>query len=158
MMNPRLLLVIALGCNTCSGLYADSGSLSLCTVLQSAAEYSRKVVRVRGILAVGAEQAVLYDPGCSRAASDADVAVTPKFKRNRPLDGLLKQDRRAWVIVEGTFYGPELAQIDPKLPPWMKDKLKGTMSRYGHLGSYSTMIEVTKIIAVEAVPPNTPWE
>jgi hypothetical protein len=153
----RILLVIAIGCNTCLGLYADSDYQSLCTVTRSAAEYNRKVVRVRGILAVGAEQAVLYDPDCQKAISDAGVAVTPKFKRNRRLDGLLNRDRRAWVIVEGTFHGPELAQIDPKLPQWMKDRLKGIMTRYGHLGSYSTMIEVTKIMRVEAVPPNTPW-
>lgn len=156
-MNSRVLLVIAIGCNTCLGLHADSDSQSLCTVVRSAAEYNRKVVRVRGILAVGAEQTVLYDPDCGKAKSDADVAVTAKFKRNRRLDGLLRKDRRAWVIVEGTFHGPELAQIDPKLPQSMKDKLKGTTTRYGHLGSYSTMIEVTEIIRVEAVPPDTPW-
>jgi hypothetical protein len=156
-MNLRLFLVAVTACNTCIGLYADSGSQSLCTVVRSAAEYHRKTVRVRGILAVGAEQAVLYDPDCGKTMSNADVAVNPKFKRNRRLDGLLKRDRRAWVIVEGTFYGPELAPIDPKLPQWMKDRLKGTMTRYGHLCSYSTMMEVRTIINVEAVPPNTPW-
>jgi hypothetical protein len=146
-----------LASNTCQCLYADSAPLNLCVVVRSAADYSRKLVRLRGILAVGAEQAVLYDPECATGIGDAKVAFTPKFKRNRRLDGLLKKDRRAWVIVEGTFYGPELAQIDPKLPQWMKDKLKGTMTRYGHLGSYSNMIEVTKIISAETVPPATPW-
>jgi hypothetical protein len=135
----------------------DSAPLNLCAVVRSAADYSRKVVRLRGILAVGLEQAVLYDPECAKGMADAEIAVTPKFKRNRRLDSLLKKYRRAWVVAEGTFYGPELAQIDPKLPQWMKDKLKGTMTRYGHLNSYASMIEVTKIIRAEPVPPDTPW-
>jgi len=143
--------------NTCPSLDAGSATLNLCVVVGSAGDYSRKLVRLRGILAVGAEQTVLYDPECTKGIGDAEVAVTPKFKRTRRLDGLLKKDRRAWVVVEGTFYGPELAQIDPHLPQWMKDKLKGTMTRYGHLGSYSTMIEVTNIISAEVVPPGMPW-
>jgi hypothetical protein len=145
-----------LASNTRPGLNADSAPLNFCAVVRSAADYNRKLVRLRGILAVGAEQAVLYDPECAKGPADAEVAGTPKFKRNRRLDGLLKKNRRAWVVVEGTFYGPELAQIDPKLPQWMKDKLNGTLTRYGHLGSYSTMIEVTKIISAEAVPPDIP--
>jgi hypothetical protein len=129
----------------------------MCAVLRNAADYSQKLVRLRGILAVGAEQTVLYDPECGKGMADAEVAVTPKFKPNRRLGSLLKKNRRAWVVAEGNFYGPELAQIDPKLPQWMQDKLKGTLTRYGHLGSYSTMIEITKIIRAEAVPPETPW-
>jgi hypothetical protein len=94
-------------------------------------------VRLRGILAVGGEQVVLYDPECGKGMADAEVAVTPKFKSNRRLYGLLKKNRRAWVVAEGTFYGPELAQIDPKLPQWMKDKLKGTMTRYRNKATFS---------------------
>lgn len=148
----------ALVSNACSGLYAETATLNLCAVVRGPAEHHRKLVRLRAILAVGAEQAVLYDPECAKKIGDAEVAVTPKFKRNRHLDGLLKKNRRAWVVVEGTFYGPELAQIDPKLPQWMKDKLEGTMTRYGHLNSYATMIEITKIVSAEAVQPDTPWK
>jgi hypothetical protein len=147
--------ILAFG--ACPGLYADSAPpLNVCAVLRSAADYSRKLVRLRGILAVGAEQAVLYDPECAQGIREAELAATAKFKRNRRLDHLLKKNRRAWVVVEGTFYGPELAQIDPKLPQWMKNNLKGTMTRYGHLGSYSSMIEIIKVIRVDAVPADTP--
>jgi hypothetical protein len=144
-----------LASDTCPHLYAEAETLNLCTVVGRAADYSRKAVRLRGILAVGREAVVLYDPECAKGT--ADVAVTPKFKRSRRLDRQLQKTRRAWVVVEGTFYGPELAEVDPKLPQWMKDKLKGTMTRYGHLGAYSTQIEITKIITVEAVPAATPW-
>jgi hypothetical protein len=143
--------------NACPCSSADSAPLNLCAVVRSPADYSRKLVRLRGILAVGAEQTVLYDPECAKGMPDAEVAVTPRFKPNRRLYGLLKKTQRASVVVEGTFYGPELVQIDPKLPQWIKEKLNGTLTRYGHLGSYSTMIEVTRIITVEAVPPDTPW-
>jgi hypothetical protein len=89
---------------------------------------------------------------------DTYVPVLPEFKRSRKLDRSIKKDRRAWVVVEGTFYGPELAEIDPKLPQWMQDRLKGTMTRYGHLNSCSTMIEVSRIVSVEVVSRDTPWQ
>jgi hypothetical protein len=155
-MSLRLLLATLVGCTIFTGLFADSDSQSLCTIVQSASEYNRKMVRLRGIFAIGGEEAVLYDPACWKVMNDAGVAVTSKYKNNRTLDRLLKHDRRAWVIVEGIFYGPEPVQVDPKLPQAIKDSLKGTMTHYGHLGAFSNMIEVTKIIKVEAVPPNTP--
>jgi hypothetical protein len=69
--------------NACPSSSADSAPLNLCAVVRSAADYSRKLVRVRGILAVGAEQAILSDPECAKGMADAEVAVTPKFKPNR---------------------------------------------------------------------------
>lgn len=41
--------------------------------------------------------------------------------------------------------------LDPKLPDWMKDRLKGSMERYGHRGSMEMMITVTKIVAAKEV-------
>jgi len=39
----------------------------------------------------------------------------------------------------------------------MQERLKGTMKRYGHLGSCAMMIEATKVEVVEGVPKETPW-
>lgn len=62
------------------------------------------------------------------APRDAYISAPSKFKRSKKLDSLIKKDRRAWVVVEGTFYGPDVAEIDPKLPQCMQERLKGTMT------------------------------
>ena len=157
-LSRRLLLFLALCYAGNPGLSAASDALNQCDVVRAAANYSRQTLRIRGILVSGAEQVVLYDPNCVRDLGDTYVSVLPRLKKSKKLDRLIKKDRRAWVIVEGTFYGPELAEIDPKLPQWMQDRLKGTMKRYGHLNSCSTMIEVSRIVSVEAVSHDTPWQ
>jgi hypothetical protein len=67
------------------------------------------------------------------------------------LDMLAERDRRALVVFEGMFYGPEPIKIDPRLPAAIKKRLKGAKRRYGHMDSFETMIRVTSVKYVEAV-------
>jgi hypothetical protein len=79
-------------------------------------------------LASGAEQNVIYDPNCHTSQDPTYVSEAPKLKKNGVLNHLLGKDGRAWVVVEGVFHGLESAEIDPKLPQWIKDRLTGTMN------------------------------
>jgi hypothetical protein len=89
---------------------------------------------------------------------DVEFADSLKPGRLGKLNKLLKRDGRAYVVLEGTFYGPEPMEIDPKLPEWFKEKAKGgAVRRYGHLDMFETMIEVTAVRRVEAVPSTIAW-
>jgi hypothetical protein len=55
-------------------------------------------------------------------------------------------------------YRPEVAldatnaSIDPNYPDWLKERLKGSMKRYGHSGSFAIMIEVDKVLDAREAP------
>jgi len=129
------------------------GALALCELVENADRYDRQNVSVRAIYAVGAEQSVLLDPEC-RDGKDWTYVDFSKLRDKFPkkLRQLEKTDRRALVVFEGIFYGPEPLEIDPELPQYLKDKLAGSKRRYGHMGSLETMIEVTRIENVEKIP------
>jgi hypothetical protein len=135
-------------------LAAPSGNepqqLDLCTLVANWQKFSGKLIRVKALFQEGAEQSALSDPACRNG--ERLVFVSPRAhvdgKKGR-LRRILRKDRHAEVVLEGVFRGPELAPIDPKLPESMKEKLKGSKLRYGHLGSFDMMIEVTKIVEAE---------
>lgn len=78
-------------------------------------------------------------------------------QENETLRRLLKKDRRAWVLVDGQFLGPESVHVDERLPHWMKELFASSKRRYGHMDSYETMIRVTQLVEVEPVASETPW-
>ena len=128
--------------------------VDLCTLTTHWQEFSGKVVRVKALFQEGAEQSVLSDPGCPGEPPVAALSAARVEGKKKRLRQILGKHRRAEVVLEGTFRGPELAHVDPKLPEAMKEKLKGTTQRYGHLGSFDMMIEITRIIeANETVAP-----
>jgi hypothetical protein len=119
--------------------------------------HSRQVVRVRAVFARGAEQSVLYDPGCGNGNLTAAVEFGPRCKgATKKLDRLTARSRRAWVVFEGVFHGAEPAEIDPKLPDWLKQKLAGSPQRYGHLGVFDTLLQVTKVVSVDEIGLDAP--
>ena len=121
--------------------------LDLCTVVTNWEQYSGTRVRIKATLGEGAEQSVLYDRSCRNGEPLVFVSPAPHVDGNkRKLRRLLKKWGSATVVVEGTFRGPELAPIDPKLPEGLKDKLKGLRLTYGHLGSLRMMIDLTKVL------------
>jgi hypothetical protein len=119
--------------------------VGLCMLTMHWQEFSGKVVQVKALFQEGAEQSSLSDPGCPDGPL---VAVSPVavVEGKKKLRKILKKHGQAEVVLEGTFRGPELVPVDPKLPEAIKEKLKGMTQRYGHLGSFDMMIEVTRII------------
>lgn len=122
--------------------------LSLCELVGNWKNYNRHKVRVRAIYEVGAEQTWLYDPACKNGEALTDVSFRQRVNgAAKRLDQIVAKDRRAWVILEGVFYGPEpFENIDPKLPTLIKERLEKSHKRYGHMGSFDTMIEVTRVV------------
>jgi hypothetical protein len=137
---------------------AHTKALNFCEIVSHPDLYHRRKVLVKAIYR-GGGGAGLYDPDCNGGHGWMDVEFAGSLKSSRlgKLNNLLKRDGRAYVVFEGTFYGPEPVEVDPKLPEWLKEKSKGAMRRYGHLGMFETMIEVTAVERVEAVPGTIPW-
>ena len=104
----------------------DLRVLNICELVNNWKNYNRHKVRMRGIYEVGAEQAWLYDPACKNGEALTDVSFEEHVKgATKKLDQIVANDRRAWVTLEGVFYGPEpFDQIDPKLPVSIREKLQ----------------------------------
>jgi hypothetical protein len=154
----------------CAGLGALGGSdkpdqhkvLSLCELVENWKEYNRQKVRVRAIYAVGAEQEVLYDPACEHGKDLTYVEFRDDVKGPyKKLDRLVSKDRRnrrAWVIFEGVFHGPEPytdSEID-RTPPSLRERFKRGHRRYGHMDAFDSMIDVTRVIEASEVADDVP--
>lgn len=159
---PFLLLtmspVIAFqGCST----KQPAPELNLCDLVNNWEVYHEKQVRVRAIYRVGAEQVWLYDPACRNGDALTDVSFREDANTSlEQLDQLVAKDRRkrAWVVLEGVFYGPEPYgdEVDPKLPPQIRERLEKAPKRYGHMSALESMIEVTRVVEAAVVAPDVP--
>jgi hypothetical protein len=131
----------------------NSRVLNLCELVDNWKTYNRQKVRVRAIYEVGAEQTWLYDPACRNGEAVTDVSFQQQVKGAvKRLDHIAAKDRRAWVILEGVFYGPEpFDNIDPKLPASIRERLEKSHKRYGHMDSFDSMIEVTRVVEAAKV-------
>ena len=131
--------------------------VSLCEIVSHPERYHRRKVRIEGIYRV-AGQVAIYDLNCNEEKKWMAVEFSRSVKGSgKELDRLVARDRRAKVVFEGTFFGPEPVPIDPKLPPALKVKLRGMNRRYGHLDAFETMIRVTAVRHVEEVASSIPW-
>lgn len=135
-------------------LKQSSRVLNLCELVGNWENYNRQKVRVRANLGSGAEQTWLYDPACRNGEALTHVSFRQHVKGAvKRLDQIVAKDRQAWVILEGVFYGPEpYKNVDPRLPSSIREQLKRSHKHYGHMDSFKTMIEVTKIIEAAEVP------
>ena len=158
--------VLALTLILCSGSSAlgraDKGSptkaLSLCELVANWKQYSRQTVRVRAIFRVGGETQALYDPACGDAHTWVDLRDDLKGPYKK-LDRIISKDRRAWVVFEGVFYGPEPFEnneINPRLPPKIREWLEKSHRRYGHQGAFDTMFDVTRVLEASKVAADVP--
>jgi len=157
-----MILLVAVVVSFC-GVNAEAKDgiarvLSLCHLVDNWKQYHRQTVRVQAVFAVGKELGFLYDPACKDGAGLTDV----EFRKNtrgvvKTLDQLLVSDKRARVILEGVFYGPEpYSNIDPKLPPPIKERLEKAQRGYGHMELFQTMIEVTRVMKASKIGRDVP--
>ena len=155
-----LALVLAL----CSGSVAldhvdkPSGTraLTVCDLVANWKEYNRQTVQVRALFRTGPEEDWLEDPSCGDEATWVDFRkdIRGSYKK---LNGIISKDKRAWVVFEGAFHGPEPfeeSEIDPGLPPRIREWLEKSHRRYGHLGAFDSMIEVTRVVEASEVSVN----
>ena len=135
----------------------SSRVLKLCDLVENWQQYHGHKVRVRAIYEVGAGT-WLYDPTCRNGEALTYVSIRRRAKgATKRLEQIAAKDRREWVILEGIFYGPEpFNNIDPKLPAKLKEGLKKSHKRYGHLDSFDTMITVTTVVNAAEVSADVP--
>jgi hypothetical protein len=131
--------------------------LNLCDLVDNWKKYHGHKVRVRAIYEVGAGT-WLYDPTCRNGEALTDVSFRGHTKgATKRLDRIAAKDRRAWVILEGVFYGPApFDNIDPKLPAKLREWLEKSHKRYGHLDSFDTMISVSRVVETTKVADDIP--
>jgi hypothetical protein len=152
-----VLAVISLSAHAQSK--ADNGRvLSLCDVVDNWKNYHEQTVRVRAVFAVGPEMGWLYDPACKNGQGLTDVEIRKDAKgATKKLDQLLVKEKRAWVVLEGVFYGPDVYRnVDPKLPPAIRERLEKSPRRYGHMDAFESMIDVTRVIEASKVAAEVP--
>lgn len=130
--------------------------VTLCDLVANWKQHNRETVRVRAIFRVGGETQALYDPACGDAHTWVDLRDHLKGPYKK-LDRIISRDRRAWVIFEGVFYGPEpfgKDEIDPRLPAKIREWIEKSHRRYGHMSAFDTMIEVTRVVEASRVVPD----
>lgn len=162
-MKLKLILLVAVLAPLSLGAHAQRKSsndrvLTLCDVVDNWKNYHRQIVRVRAVFAVGPEMGWLYDPACKNGQGLTDVEIRKNAKGViKKLDQLLVKEKRAWVVLEGVFYGPEVYQnVDPKLPPAIRERLEKSPRRYGHMDAFQSMIDVKKVIEASRVAADVP--
>jgi hypothetical protein len=154
----RRVLLIAFVATTCSlatVCFGQSASndkqqtVSLCSLQQNIGAGNRESVRVSGIYGPGLDRTVLEEPSCPGEGTWVELDLQSSQNKEK-LRKMLNQSRRAYVVVEGEFYGPPLP--DPKLPESIR---KSYHPGWGHLGGFKTKLVVHAIREVKAAPEQT---
>jgi hypothetical protein len=120
--------------------------MSLCSLQRKAAEGHHEAVRVSGIFSEGLELGTLEDATCPEEITWVELDLRSKRNKEK-LRRLLEHSRRAYVVLEGEFYGPPVP--DPKLPEAIR---KSYHPGWGHLAAFKTKLVVHAIREVKVVP------
>lgn len=119
---------------------------SLCVLQEQVAEGKHEAVRVYGMYGPGLDHAVLEEPSCPAEGTWVELALRSDENKEK-LRKLLDRSQRAYVLVEGDFYGPPLP--DPSLPEAVR---KSYHPGWGHLAAFKTKLVVHAIRDVKALP------
>jgi hypothetical protein len=119
---------------------------SLCVLQKKVAQGEHETVRVSGVYGPGLDQTVLEDAECPSDSTWVELALRSQENKDK-LRKMLDDSRRAYVVVEGEFYGPPLP--DPKLPDAIK---KDYHPGWGHLAAFKTKLVVHAIREVKPAP------
>jgi hypothetical protein len=128
--------------------------LNLCELVGKWEKYNRQKVRVSAFYRIRDKGTGLYDPTCK----EGEILTDVDFRNHtngamKRLDRIVDNGKRAQVILEGIFHGPEsFDYVDPKLPATIREAMKKSHKRYGHMDAYDTQIEVFKVIEASEVP------
>ncbi|HKW57976.1 MAG TPA: hypothetical protein VJN42_11530 [Candidatus Acidoferrum sp.] len=122
---------------------------SLCVLQEKVAEGKHETVRVSGIYGPGLDRTVMEDAECPSESTWVELALRSQQDKEK-LRKLLDSSRRAYVVVEGEFYGPPLP--DAKLPEAVR---KDYHPGWGHLAAFKTKLVVHAIRDVKPVPTPT---
>jgi hypothetical protein len=122
---------------------------SLCVLQKEVAQGNHQTVSVSGVFSEGLDLGTLEDVECPSESTWVELALRSPENKEK-LRKLLDRSHRAYVVVEGEFYGPPLP--DPKLPEAIK---KDYRPGWGHLAAFKTKLAVHAILDVKPVPART---
>lgn len=165
----RLLAVAAATAMRSTALTAESLAVpgvadvqyDLCSLLEEVHAGERVPVIVSGILAIGYEHQVLYDPDrplCNGAVQPSTwVEYAQQFPENKELNRLLERSRRALVVVRGELFGPaRVGPDDPDLALNLAYANRVARRRHGESSSFRTKLVISEIIDTKPVPELSP--
>ena len=141
-----IILLALLGSHLALFTQSELHISSLCFLEQSAREGSHMTVRVSGVYGPGLDHTVLEEPSCIAAGTWVELALQSDQNKEQ-LRKLLDRSHRAYVVVEGEFYGPPLP--DPMLPEAIR---KDYHPGWGRLGAFRTKLVVHAIKSVQPAP------
>jgi hypothetical protein len=141
-----VLLSMSFFAGGCFGQSKQPESASLCSLQQKATEGSHETVQVSGIYGPGLDQTVLEDAACPKESTWVELDLRSDQNKEK-LRKMLDRSRRAYVVVEGEFYGPPVP--DPKLPEAIR---KSYHPGWGHLAAFKTKLVVRAIREVKTAP------
>lgn len=116
---------------------------SLCDLQRSSKEGERRSVQVDGVYTVGLEMGVLTDNACPSQQTWVEFDLRSTANKEM-LRSVLDSKRRANVVFDGEFFGPE--HPDPNLPEAIR---KSYVPGWGHLGAFKTKLVVHVIRSVK---------
>jgi hypothetical protein len=125
---------------------SEPKSTSLCVLQEKVTEGNRATVRVSGVFSEGLEVGTLEDAACPAEVTWVELALENSTNKEK-LRRLLDRSHRAYLVVEGEFYGPPLP--DPKLAEAIR---KTYHPGWGHLAAFKTKLVVHAIRDVKVVP------
>ena len=127
----------------------DVNLTSLCALQKQVVEGKHEMVRVAGIYGPSLDHTVLEEPSCSDEGTWVELELRSNQNKEK-LRKILDHSRRAYVVVEGEFYGPP--RPSPKLPETIKQDYR---PGWGHLAAFKTKLVVHIICDVNAAPTPT---
>jgi hypothetical protein len=119
---------------------------SLCVLQREVAQGNHQTVLVSGVFGEGLDLGTLEDAECPSESTWVELALR-SHENQEKLRKFLDRSRRAYVVVEGEFYGPPLP--DSKLPEAVK---KDYHPGWGHLAAFKTKLIVHVIRDVKPAP------
>jgi hypothetical protein len=140
-----MVAVVFLSCVPVCHARQTSKVVSICRLQDTVAPGTHLTVRVSGVYGPSLDHTVLADGECPSVSTWVELALRSE-ENKETLSKLLDRSRRAYVVVEGEFYGPPLP--DPKLPETVK---KQYHPGWGHLAAFPTKLVVYRIDSVKAV-------
>jgi hypothetical protein len=138
------LVVVCFFAGECFGK-SELKATSLCALQEKATEGTHATARVSAILN---EWVTLEDAACPAQDTWVEFVLPAGHNKNKEkLRKPLDHYDRAYVSVEGEFYGPPLP--DPKLPEAIR---KAYHPGWGHLAAFKTKLVVHVICDVKVAP------
>jgi TonB family protein len=129
----------------------------LCELLESISPGERRPATVRGILVLGFETNMLYDPDSPWCPLDVqpttEVELSYKIPGTRRLAETAKlSDGRAYVTLRGVLWGPGEVKEDDFSLPLVVSYSRRAPERYGHMSYSRTKFVIDDVLESEPVP------